>query len=85
VKVVDGLDEAVEHIARRLAQPPAALPVSVPLDGLAPQPFAAINVGLESFYESLIGQDAIAVHIEWKPPAAGNERLMDILAKMKKK
>ncbi len=77
--------EAVEHVARQLAQPPAALPVPVPLEKLAPQPFAAINVGLESFYESLTGQEVAAVHVEWRPPAAGNERLMEILAKMKKK
>jgi FdrA protein len=77
--------EAVEHVARRLALPPVALPVAVPLDRLAPSPFAAINVGLESFYTSLTAQGAAAVHVEWKPPAAGNERLMEILAKMKKK
>ena len=76
--------EAVEHIARQLAQPPDSLPVPVSLDRLAPSPFAAINVGLETFYTSLIGQGAAAVHVEWKPPAAGNERLMEILAKMKK-
>ncbi|MEN8173706.1 MAG: acyl-CoA synthetase FdrA [Chloroflexota bacterium] len=47
------------------------------------EPLAAINVGLETFYDSVIGQDAGAVHVDWKPPAGGNEKLMDILAKMK--
>jgi FdrA protein len=46
--------------------------------------FAAINVGLESFYDSLRSQEAEAVHVEWRPPAGGNEKLMAILAKMKK-
>jgi FdrA protein len=46
--------------------------------------FAAINVGLESFYDSLKAQEAQAIHVEWRPPAGGNEKLMGILAKMKK-
>lgn len=45
---------------------------------------AAINVGLETFYKSLIAQGAEAVHVDWRPPAGGDEKLMDILAKMKK-
>jgi FdrA protein len=45
---------------------------------------AAINFGLESFYQSLVDQGAEAVHVDWRPPAGGNEQLMDILAKMKK-
>ena len=48
------------------------------------QPLAAINVGLESFYESLTSQGAQAVHVDWRPPAGGNERLASLLAKMKK-
>jgi len=48
------------------------------------QPLAAINVGLESFYESLVLQGAQAVHVDWRPPAGGNERLASLLAKMKK-
>ncbi len=55
-------------------------PVSFTTDGLA-----AINIGLETFYESLLAQGATAVHVEWRPPAGGNERLIGILAKMKKK
>jgi FdrA protein len=49
------------------------------------QPFAAINVGLESFYESLISQSAQAVHVEWRPSAGGNEKMAALLAKMKNK
>jgi FdrA protein len=45
---------------------------------------AAINVGLESFYESLLSQGAQAVYVDWRPPAGGNERLASLLAKMKK-
>lgn len=46
-------------------------------------PFAAINVGVETFAASLIGQGAPVVHVDWRPPAGGNERLAAILAKMK--
>lgn len=46
-------------------------------------PLAGINVGLETFAESLRAQGAEAVHVDWKPPAGGNERLMAILARMK--
>ena len=45
--------------------------------------FSAINVGLESFYDSLIGQDGQVVQVEWRPPAGGNEKLMALLARMK--
>ncbi|MEA3339354.1 MAG: protein FdrA, partial [Chloroflexota bacterium] len=47
------------------------------------QPLAAINVGLESFAESLAAQDAPVVHVDWQPPAGGNEKLMAILERMR--
>jgi len=48
------------------------------------QPLAAINVGLESFTESLMAQGAPVVQVDWQPPAGGNERLMAILERMRK-
>jgi len=56
---------------------------SVNLEELT-KPFGAINLGLESFYESLISQGAQAIHVEWRPPAGGNEKLASLLARMKK-
>ncbi len=47
------------------------------------QPLAAINVGLESFYDSLTSQEVEAVHVSWRPPAGGNEKMMALLAKLK--
>ena len=47
------------------------------------RPVVAINVGLESFYDSLREQGAEAVQVDWKPPAGGDERLQAILQKMK--
>ncbi len=49
------------------------------------QPLAAINAGLESFAESIKDQDAEAVHVDWKPPAGGNEKLASLLERMKQK
>jgi FdrA protein len=48
------------------------------------QPLAAINVGLESFTESLIAQNAAVLPVNWRPPAGGNEKLMGILERIKK-
>lgn len=75
--------EAVEYISLRFGNhlPSTYQPVS--LEQLN-QPLAAINVGLESFYDSLISQGAQAVHVEWRRPASGNEKLAALLAKMKK-
>ena len=47
------------------------------------EPMIVINVGLELFYSSLISQGAEAVHVDWRPPAGGNEKLMALLARMK--
>jgi FdrA protein len=47
------------------------------------QPLAAINVGLESFTESLVAQDAPVIQVDWRPPAGGNEKLMAILERMR--
>ena len=72
--------EIVRALAPRHA-PPAINPV--PLEALQ-RPLAALNVGLESFAENLQAQAAEVVHVDWRPPAGGNERLMAILARMKK-
>jgi FdrA protein len=55
---------------------------SVDLDVLNKH-LAAINVGLESFLESLTAQQAQAVHVDWRPAAGGNEKLMSILERMR--
>lgn len=49
------------------------------------KPLKALNVGLEMFAESIEGQGGTAVHVEWRPPAGGNERMMALLARMKGK
>jgi FdrA protein len=54
----------------------------VPLAALA-APVAAVNVGLEVFYTSLLAQGARAAQVDWRPLAGGDERLAKILQRMK--
>jgi len=75
--------EAIDYVARRMSSRPVDAGAPVALETLN-KPLAAINVGLESFYTSLVGQGASAVHVDWRPPAGGNEKLAAILARMKK-
>jgi len=75
--------EAVEYISLRFGSAKKNEFTPVNLEQLK-QPLAAINVGLESFYDSLLSQGAQAVHVEWRPPAGGNERMAALLQKMKK-
>lgn len=53
--------------------------------GVLKNPLVGINVGLESFTESLTEQGAQVIQLDWKPVAGGNERLNSILQRMKQK
>lgn len=41
-----------------------------------------INLGLIGFYDAIKRQDVPCIHIDWKPPAGGKPRLMQILDKL---
>lgn len=82
VTVFRTASEAVQHISMKFRNSEDGSFLPVNLEQLQ-QPLAAINVGLESFYDSLTSQGAQAIHVEWRPPAAGNEKLAGLLAKMK--
>lgn len=77
--VLPSVDAALDHIVRRA--PPAAY--SHPPVAFDTKRLAAINVGLESFEDSILAQEGTAVHVDWRPPAGGNQQLMDILAKLR--
>jgi FdrA protein len=80
-------DAAVRYVGRllRSLDPRPEFRISNPLDlAVLHQPLAAINVGLESFAESLTAQGAQVVHVDWQPPAGGNDRLMAILERMRR-
>ena len=74
-RTMRALAERGEPIAETIGKP-------VDLESLK-KPLAAINVGLESFTANIKDQNAPVIHVDWKPPAGGNERLMNILSKMK--
>lgn len=83
--VGESSERAMRYIGQRLQslepdEPPARPTVD---RGAISQPLAALNVGVESFAESLAEQGAGVLHLDWRPPAGGNERLMGILARMK--
>lgn len=84
-------DSAARHVGQlvraldpEMSQIGTAPSEVVDLAGLK-QPLAAINVGLESFRESLASQHAQVIHVDWRPSASGNEKLMAILERMKSK
>jgi FdrA protein len=86
VRVETSNDAAVRYAGRLVRSlnpiPNGQSPVPVDLNVLR-QPLSAINVGLESFTESLTAQGAPVVQVDWRPPAGGNERLMAILERMR--
>lgn len=73
---------AVEYVVNRMS--PAVADADLPIDSAAFEGhMAAVNVGLESFHDSLLAQGASVVQVEWRPPAGGNEALMALLEKMR--
>jgi len=81
-RVFRTVGELVDFAVRRLAAAEESAGAFVPLEAIQ-GPVAAVNVGLESFYDSLVAQGAAAVQVEWKPPAGGDDKLAGILARMK--
>jgi len=41
------------------------------------------RIYLASFAAALQAQNTAVIHVDWKPPAGGNERLAGILARMR--
>ena len=44
----------------------------------------AVNLGLERFYEDLKEQKVKAVQVNWRPPAANQNKINSLLAGLKK-
>ena len=82
-RIFENVSDAVISISRRMVFREVEENKSVKLDSLTAT-LQAINVGLETFYESLTEQGVETVQVDWKPPAGGNEQLMSILRKMRK-
>jgi FdrA protein len=82
-------NEAAARYVGRLIQalaPEPEIHEGTPVDlSVLKDSLSAINVGVESFAESLSVQDAPVIHVDWRPPAGGNQELMSILERMKGK
>ncbi|MEJ2512982.1 MAG: acyl-CoA synthetase FdrA [Anaerolineales bacterium] len=83
VQVFQEIASMADYLVTRLSTPYTFEGKPLDLSQFRDQ-FAAINVGLESFYDSIKSQGYEAVQVDWRPPAGGKEDLMAILAKMKK-
>jgi FdrA protein len=85
---VETSNETAVRYAGQLVQalnPSSLIPIPQPVDlTVLRRPVAAINVGLESFTESLMAQDAPVIDVDWRPPAGGDEKLMAILKRMRR-
>ena len=78
----DLLSDKPGDISRKNRASPNAVQPAVE-ETAAQAPFTAINVGLESFSESLRAQGAEAIQLDWRPPAGGDERMADLLARLR--
>ncbi len=45
---------------------------------------SVINIGLESFSKELKEQKVPTVHVNWRPPAGGNQKMSSLLSRLKK-
>ena len=52
------------------------------IDQLLATPVAAINLGVEDFAENLEAQGAQVIHVNWSPPAGGDQEIIAILDKI---
>ncbi len=82
-------DKAARYVGRLLRglNPEISPKIQEPLQSVdlsfLQEPLAAINVGLESFMESLSAQDAGVIQVDWRPPAGGDQKMMALLERMK--
>jgi hypothetical protein len=41
-----------------------------------------VNIGIKPFYEDLKSQNVRIVHVDWEPPAGGDEEMVALLDKI---
>ena len=81
-RVFDNTAEAIHYVSSFLPMTTEKKMAHLSLEAFT-GPIAAINVGLEIFYDSIEAQGASVVQVDWRPPAGGNEKLMALLAQLK--
>jgi FdrA protein len=80
--VVGTVEEAVAA-AWAVAAPGLTPSAAAPGSALT-APRGVINVGVELFHDALRAQGIDVLHVDWRPPARGNERLAGILERMRR-
>jgi FdrA protein len=50
-----------------------------PVQKLLNDPPIVLNLGLIKFAESLDDQDLEVLHVDWSPPAGGDQEMIDLL------
>ncbi len=46
------------------------------------EPLSVVNIGLEGFAGELATQQVDVIQVDWVPPAGGDPKLADLLAKL---
>jgi hypothetical protein len=41
-----------------------------------------INIGLQEFYGALLLQRVKVLHVDWRPPAQGDEEMLELLSRL---
>jgi len=54
------------------------------IEALFKSELKVINIGVESFYKDLREQKIKALHVEWRPTAGGNKKMLSLLSRLKK-
>lgn len=42
-----------------------------------------INIGMSEFFEALVDQSVQVIHVDWQPPAGGDEELISMLDELR--
>ena len=53
-----------------------------PHTDLLREELVVVNVGFPEFFETLVDQEVKVVQVDWRPPAEGNEELIDLLSEL---
>ncbi len=49
------------------------------IEQLLNSPVVVVNIGVKNFADNLEKQNAEVVHVNWRPPAGGDQEMMNIL------
>lgn len=51
-------------------------------ESLLEQPLVVVNLGLQEFARNLEKQDVDVIHVDWRPPAGGDQELIQLLDRL---